>query len=112
MPSRETFNFRPDYESTLSQEPVVTVTKFGDGYEQRVQTGINNMPQKWSLSFTVGNPAIPDALAFLRARHGVESFYWMNSYGETNVYVCRRWSMSRGPGKQTLSMEFEEVFEQ
>lgn len=109
--SRETFTFRPDYDSTLSQEPQVVVAKFGDGYEQRVATGINNTPQKWSLSFTVGNPALPSALAFVQARQGVESFYWMNSYGVTNVYVCRRWNLSRSAGKQQLTMEFEQVFE-
>ena len=109
--ARLTFNFRPDYESTLSHEPQVIVTKFGDGYEQRVATGINNSPEKWSLSFTVGNAALPAALAFVQARKGVESFYWTNSYGTTNVYVCRSWSLSRGPGKQTLTMDFEQVFE-
>lgn len=109
--SRQTFNFRPDYESKLSQEPQVIVTKFGDGYEQRVATGINNQPEKWSLSFTVGNPALPSALAFLQARKGVESFYWTNSFGVQNVYVCRRWTLDRSPGKQSLSMDFEQVFE-
>jgi phage-related protein len=108
---RQTFSFRPDYDSQLSQEPSVIVTKFGDGYEQRVTTGINNSPEKWSLTFTVGNPALPAALAFVQARKGVESFYWQNSFGVTNVYVCRRWNMSRTPGKQSLSMEFEQVFE-
>lgn len=109
--ARQTFNFRPDYESTLSQEPSVITTKFGDGYEQRVSTGINNSPEKWSLSFTVGNPALPAALAFVQARKGVESFYWMNSWGTTNVYVCRRWNLSRSSGKQQLTMDFEQVFE-
>lgn len=109
--ARQTFNYRPDYESTLSQQPLVLTAKFGDGYEQRVATGINNTPEKWSLTFTVGNPALPDAVAFLQARRGVESFYWTNSFGVTNVYVCRGWSLSRGPGKQALTMDFEQVFE-
>lgn len=109
--SRLTFNYRPDYESTLAQQPAVITTKFGDGYEQRVAVGINNNPEKWSLAFTVGNPVLPDALAFLQARKGVESFYWANPYGTTNVYVCRNWTLSRGPGKQTLTMDFEQVFE-
>lgn len=109
--ARLTFSYRPDYESTMSQEPAVLTTKFGDGYEQRVANGINNSPEKWSLKFTVGNPVLPSALAFIQARKGVESFYWTNSFGTTNVYVCRRWNLSRGPGKQVLSMEFEQVFE-
>lgn len=109
--ARQTFNFRPNYDLSLSEEPTVIVTKFGDGYEHRAATGINNMAERWSLSFTVGNPALPEALAFVRARKGVESFYWQNSFGATNVYVCRKWNMSRSPGKQTLSLEFEQVFE-
>lgn len=109
--ARLTFNFRPDYDLSLSQEPSVITTKFGDGYEQRTVTGINNAPERWALTFTVGNSALPDALAFVKARNGVESFYWQNSYNTTNVYVCRKWSLSRSPGKQSLSVEFEQVFE-
>ena len=36
----------------LDNEPRVRAVKFGDGYEQRIASGINNDPQKWSFAFT------------------------------------------------------------
>ena len=46
-----TFTFEPSYGIRVSKEPKVLSVKFGDGYEQRAQFGINQIPRMWDLSF-------------------------------------------------------------
>ena len=46
-----TFTWNPDFQAQVQYAPRVTVTTFGDGYEQRVQFGINANAQKWNLTF-------------------------------------------------------------
>jgi phage-related protein len=109
--ARQTFTWMPEWESSMEQQPTVNVTKFGDGYETRVPTGINNNAQKWNLQFSTSNQTSQDALAFVRARNAVESFYWTNPLSETGVYVCRSWRVQRKQGVNVLSFTFEQVFE-
>jgi len=109
--TRPTFSWHPNYEAKLAQEPKVAVTKFGDGYEQRVPTGINNNPETWSVEFTRSSAAYPDVLTFIQARNAVESFYWTTPFEQTKVFVCRKWDVVRKQGHTVLSMEFEQVFE-
>jgi phage-related protein len=109
--ARQTFSWRPDYDSKLSQEPNVSVTKFGDGYEQRTPNGINNNPETWSVEFTRSSASFPDVLAFIQARNGVESFYWTTPFNQTKVFVCRKWGLVRKEGHSVMSMDFEQVFE-
>lgn len=110
MSIRQTFTWNPDWGSTFAKKPRVQVTKFGDGYENRVSVGLNNSPEVWTLKFTASKSDTALVLAFLEARNGVESFYWQNPYGNTNVYVCREWKTDNG-AIRTVSMDFEQVFE-
>ena len=41
----------PDKTLTRNNKPRVIKIQFGDGYEQRVQEGINNITQNFSVSF-------------------------------------------------------------
>lgn len=109
--ARQTFNWRPSYDSKLSQEPKVNVTKFGDGYELRSVDGINNNPETWSVEFTRGSASFPDVLAFVQARNGVESFYWTTPFNQQKVFVCRKWALVKKEGHVVLNMDFEQVFE-
>lgn len=109
--SRQTFTWSPEWDSAMEQEPKVTTTKFGDGYELRAALGINNNPQKWSLTFSAGTAQAQEALDFVRARNGVEAFSWTNPLEETGVYVCRSWKLARKQGVNVLTMSFEQVFE-
>ena len=109
--ARQTFSWQPNFESKLSQEPKVSITKFGDGYEQRTPNGINNNPETWSVEFTRSSAAFPDVLTFIQARGGVESFYWTTPFEQTKVFVCRKWGLVRKEGHYVLSMDFEQIFE-
>lgn len=113
MAINSTFPWQADMGAQRSVKPNVTVTKFGDGYEQRVAAGINFKPKTWSVSFTNTGPMIKEMLAFLEDRGGVEAFAWTDPMGDTANYVCREWSSSRMAkgGIYQVTATFEQVYE-
>ncbi|MDE8343586.1 MAG: phage tail protein [Acidocella sp.] len=117
-----TFAFIPDFSAQVMYQPNVVVAKFGDGYEQRVQFGINANPQKWSLNFRRRLDAEANAIdAFLQAAGALASFFWTPP-GQTVPlkFLCRKWSKTPVAGNGTnaapayiwdLTVPFEQVFE-
>lgn len=107
-----TFIWYPDNESQEDVKPNVVVTKFGDGYENRVPLGINTQPMTWNLVFTRGQTEAMLIRDFLRARGASEAFNWTTPDSETGVYVCRSWNGVRlGGGVRKISCSFEQVYE-
>ena len=111
MPTRQTFTWSPDLGSTLISKPTVQVTKFGDGYENRLQSGLNPVAERWSLSFSMSQAQALSAHAFLKARAASESFIWTSPHNVTNFFVCREWKVTNNSGFRVLSCDFEQVFE-
>lgn len=110
--SRDTFTWKPLLGSELSEEPNVTTLRFGDGYEARVPSGLNNQLKKWSLVFEEPLIEHNKIKAFLRKQGGVKSFIWTSPDGLTDIYICRSWkSKQRGFGVYEVSCVFEQVFE-
>ena len=65
----------PDKQLTKQINPRVLTAKFGDGYEQRIVDGINNLNEEYSLSFkTRTKEEIDDIVAFLDTKAGVTKF--------------------------------------
>lgn len=99
----------------LDHAPAVRTVKFGDGYEQRIATGINNNPQKWSLMFTKRSGADVDGVYdFLQARGGVEAFEWTPRWESVpRRYVCRKWTRKFDVYNivQSITFVLDEVFE-
>ena len=70
-------NIVPDRGISTDQSPKVLVASYGDGYEQRVAAGINNIPESWSLTWN--NRTNADAnkvIKFLEDQEGVTAFDW------------------------------------
>lgn len=109
----ETFTWVPSYGSAATMKPNVTVTKFGDGYEQRCAIGLNNNPRKWQVTFGNVPKVTADAIeAFFVARGAVECFHWTPQHGGAGEWVCREWtSQQTGPYTRTVQATFDEVFE-
>lgn len=107
----QTFIWLPDHGSSLSEEPKVVLTKFGDGYEVRTAVGINNKPEMWELQFSYVSPVFLDVLNFVRARKGTEAFFWKNPISATNLYVCRKWTTKHTGALRIISFSLEQVFE-
>lgn len=94
---RPHFFFSPSYGASVLLEPKILSSKFGDGYEQRTQDGINNALLKIDLSFDLRGSAETAAIAFfLNARAGVQSFLFTppEPYSTLRNFVCRSWTQT------------------
>lgn len=70
-------NITPDRGLRSSQKPRTFVANYGDGYQQRVAAGINNIPEEWTLTWK--NRASAEAnkiIKFLEDLNGTSSFDW------------------------------------
>ena len=70
-------NVIPDRGLSTDQSARVHMANYGDGYEQRVAAGINNLPESWSLTWN--NRSNADAnkvIKFLEDEAGVTAFDW------------------------------------
>lgn len=108
-----TFTIAPDFSSSVTVEPRVLRSQFGDGYQQRVGDGINARAEKWSLRFSARTATERDAiLAFLVARNGIESFDWTSPSGTVGKFVCPAWNYTPdSAATNTVTATFEQVFE-
>jgi len=65
----------PDRTMSRSTKPRTFKIAFGDGYEQRIQNGINNIEESYSISLNNRPKAeIDDIVAFLDNKGGVSNF--------------------------------------
>lgn len=105
-------NYSPDPGATMKRQPRIRSVKFGDGYEQRGQDGINANPQEWSLTWSGRATADGAAIdAFLTAQGGVTSFTWTPPGGSSSNWLCRSWTLSRNSYSScTVTATFEEVY--
>lgn len=108
-----TFTVTPDFGVSLTEEPRVLRSRFGDGYEQRVGDGINIRPQVWSLRWSVRTASERDTiLAFLRAENGITPFDWTPPGGTAGKYVCDSWTYTpENAVSNTITATFRQVFE-
>jgi len=70
-------NIIPDRGLSTDQAPRVLTAKYGDGYEQRVAAGINNLPESWRLTWNSrSNADANKIIKFLEDQAGVTAFDW------------------------------------
>lgn len=110
----QTFNFVPSKGFTKTVKPRVLVAQFGDGYSQRIQNGINNITEEWSLSFN--SRSIEDAdsmLTFFEEHAGAIGFYWTPPGESTaKAVICPEWSKSYDSHiSATIQARFVKIFE-
>jgi phage-related protein len=109
---------RPDKMMAAKSTPKVRVTDFGDGYQQRIAAGINNLEQNYSVGFANRTKEeIDDIVAFFVSKGGVTNFTFTipdsNNSGETAIKViCESWSQAYLTGDYyTCSATFKRVYE-
>ena len=90
---------QPDKQLTRSNTPRVHLAVFGDGYEQRLRDGINNVERTFSISFKNQPKAIADDIAgYFNSLAGVDNFTFTipdtngGSNEEAVKVVCDTWS--------------------
>lgn len=108
-----TFTYIPSYGASQKKKPVVLSVKFGDGYEQRAQFGINQNPRIWNLAFNGRTQTEASAIdAFLTTQAGVTYFTWTPPTGAVGKWLCRDWDLSLVEiDCYNISASFEEVFD-
>ena len=86
---------------TKQSNPRVRIQKFGDGYEQRLVDGINNINETYSLTFANrAKEEADDIIAFFDTKAGATAFDFTipdtNAGGNerTIKVVCDSWSVS------------------
>ena len=105
-----------------SNMPKVHTITFGDGFEQRIADGINNLPQTMSVTFNTRPKAEIDALVdFFEDLNGVTKFQMTidkdsagsnTSTTETIKVVCKSWDQTWDYDNfYSLSATFERVYE-
>ena len=109
----------PDKTMNTGNTPRVHIAKFGDGYEQRIGNGINNLEQEYSVAFTTRAKAdIDDIVAFFETKAGVTSFDFVvpdsnESGNELSVkVVCSEWNQTWvNDNFYSLNATFRRVYE-
>jgi phage-related protein len=70
-------NINPDRGLKADQKPRILKAAYGDGYEQRVAAGINNLPESWSLTWKNRTSAEANKIVkFFEVQEGVTAFDW------------------------------------
>lgn len=109
----------PDRQMQVTSTPRVLVARFGDGYEQRLQDGINYLAEEFKI--TINNRAkaeIDDIIAFFVTKGGVTAFdftYWDSNGGgnETTIkVVASNWDrVYNNDIGYSCSVTFKRVYE-
>jgi phage-related protein len=110
------FTWTPDFGASNNPKQSVIESRFGDGYSQRQQVGLNGSADVWSVTF--GNRSADEAgqiTDFLEARGGVEAFDWTPPGASYPArFICRsgNWSVTTVKfNLYSISAKFEQVFE-
>ena len=107
------FIWTPAYNMSVTHEPKVKSIKFGDGYEQKFEDGINNDLIKISLTFDGRNMKEATAiLHFLESRSGTDFFFFTppSPYNTRRKFTCRQFSSNIvSQGVINVSASFDQV---
>tara|TARA_A100000164_G_C21870369_1_gene754804 strand:- start:427 stop:1023 length:597 start_codon:yes stop_codon:yes gene_type:complete len=100
----------PDKTLTKQSAPKVRIQKFGDGYEQRIVDGINNIAESYMLTFTNRAKAeADDIIAFFDTNAGVTAFDFIvpdtNSTTTTTAVVDGSISSSKNVTLSATNLE-------
>ena len=103
----------PSYDSKVTTAHRALVANLGDGYTVRAGDGLNTKKRTWSLSWEVISIADADTIeTFINSQGGYKAFIWVPPRGPTGKWICQSFDRQAvGPGYDSMSMEFEEVFD-
>jgi phage-related protein len=112
------FWWRPSYDANIRNTPKIIINQFGNGYEQRINDGINNNLINFILRFDNRNEQeTVSILHFLGQRNGKESFvynlptiYAKDPLNLKTRFTCMNWeSIYASYNNYQISCEFREV---
>ena len=87
----------PDKSLSKASSPTILVAQFGDGYQQRIASGLNSIKESFTVTFNNRPKAEADDIeAFFRAKKGMTSFAF--TYPDTNSTSAATAVTSGSPG--------------
>jgi phage-related protein len=107
----------PSYPPKLKIENNLIKVALGDGYEQRLQKGINATRRTFTLSFlNRTNTVTTNILNFLadanKGNNGQKAFDWSPPFGATGKWTCENPVVTIVSNDlNNIDLEFREVFE-
>lgn len=112
------FAWVPDYGAEKSVSFTVQRINFGDGYSQRVSSGINNQVGSWTATFSNRTIQVANAIEeFLEEHAGSRYFLWPLPSDPSNnsrriKVVCEEYKRScTGFERDTISMTLRRVYD-
>ena len=112
------FWWKPSYTSKVLNSPKVKINSFGNGYQQRIQDGLNNNLIQFSLNFdNRSENETVSILHFLKQRAGNESFiynlptiYAKSTSNLNTSFICLQWNVDFSSyNNYSITMDFIEV---
>lgn len=94
------FWWKPSYNAKISEKPRIKINQFGNGYQQRLDDGLNDNLIEFNLLFENRNEKeAVSILHFLKTRNGQQSFvynlptiYAKPSNSLKTRFICLEWS--------------------
>lgn len=106
------FQWRASYGYNFNIKPVVRNIRMGDGYEQILADGINNILLPFDVSFEDrGIDEHAAILHFFQNRAGVEKFYFVPPapFNVLKKFICSEWNATQSfYDKYTITAKMEE----
>lgn len=107
-----TLPYQPSYSSDYGYEPRVLKSQYGDGYLQRTQDGINNMPISGSLIWNLKRADGLILLAFLQNLKGVTSFSWQPPEASAPLkFICGSFKPTYMGRLMSIHASIQQVYE-
>lgn len=108
----DTFTFRAATAPVGTKKFRVRRAQFGDGYDQVIADGINNVTQEWPLTFAGLTKTEAQAIAsFLDSHAGATSFYWTPPLGSQGLYRASEYTVTPVSGDiYTIAVTFTQAF--
>lgn len=98
-----------------TKQPKTRTLQYGDGYEHRLQFGLGQNPDSWSLVFeNITTSEATSINGFLEARAADGQYFYWTAPDKTTAqkWVCEQWSVELPTNAvRTVRAEFREVFD-
>lgn len=106
----EYLEYSPRPGASATVKPRAKTVRFGDGYEQRQQDGLNPVLRVYQLTFRNSHDDTRELEAFLERHGAVKAFLWTPyDTQRQSTYVCREWTPTIHHHYTDISCTFEEV---
>lgn len=110
------FKWKTQWGMTSEVTPNVTVTQFGDGYEQRLKNGLNHISEKFNVLVRLhrkrDEEEINRLMDFLLEHVGWKSFSWIPPKRDGDItVVCDTYSTAESGVYVDFNLTFRQVFD-